>query len=551
MNDKFGRIFRGSILNYYSDDLPLQKFIRYLGIDNKNGLSDLGKYVSSELIEIMDFVDHKGKPELITWDLDGKRIDYVRLSPEHRSALRKLQELGVVRKSAGDENDWMYHYISGYVISDSGIFCTLTLTAQTAYGLKKYGDNPELKEFLEKYVNKLDPWYGATYYSETQGGSDLGANNTVAFNEGNNWYLTGNDKYFASDAGLADGAIVTAKYAEGGVKSIGLFFVPAMNGRGELNYTIRRLKNKMGTIAVPSGEVELNRSEAYLIGEKEKGIYYAMEILTVSRIDDALAASGIGRKALWEAYLHAERRSAFGKKLIEHPLMIRDLTTLEAELEGAVIISLYAARLFSDAYSSRPPYDDNYNYARFISHIAKNMAAWASDHVTQYSLEIFGGIGFFEEFPMAKFHRDALVTSIWEGTSNIQSLDMLEAIVRKNAAYMFFSKMESIKNKLKNDRAGKNIESAFNRTKEYFDSVMKSGYAECHSKDLLKKLGELCEVTLMYDLYEKEGDERDLHSADLLFAEIYRKDEVLETSLFKMDIVDWMSNERRKTAQGK
>lgn len=541
MRDQFNRIFRGNDINYFSDDLPLISFLNYMGIKEKKGLKELGEFVSSELIEIMDFVDHKGKPELITWDLDGKRIDYVRLSPEHRRALKKLQELGVVKKSASGEDDWLYHYISGYVISDSGIFCTLTLTAQTAYGLRKYGDDPRLKEFLSKYLDEKEPWYGATYYSETQGGSDLGANNTVAVEKGDKWYLTGTDKYFASDAGIADGAIVTAKYKEGGVRSLSLFFVPAINSKGELNYNIRRLKNKMGTIAVPSGEVEMNNSEAYLIGEKDKGIYYAMEILTVSRIDDALAAVGIARKAIWEAYLHSERRSAFGKKIIEHPLMIRDLTTMEVKLEGAILLSLYAAKLFSDVYDSKPPYDDNYNYARFISHIAKNMAAWTSDEITQYSMEIFGGIGFFEEFPIAKFHRDALVTSIWEGTSNIQSLDMLEAIIKKNAASLFFEKMETIMQNVKDKSSRENLKVAYERTKRYLEEAIKSGYAECHSKELLRKLGEFCEINLMYDLYEKNGNQRDLHVANLLFAEIYRKDEVVETSLFKMDIVDWMS----------
>ncbi len=544
MKDQFEKIFRGKDLNYYSDDLPLISFLSYLKIGNKKGMEELGKYVSSELIEIMDFVDHKGKPELITWDLDGKRIDYVRLSPEHRKALDRLQQLGVVRKSASGEDDWLYHYISGYVISDSGIFCTLTLTAQTAYGIKKYGNSSEMKEFLIKYLDEKEPWYGATYYSETQGGSDLGANNTMAVNEDGKWYLTGSDKYFASDAGIADGAIVTAKYKEGGVRSLALFFVPSINTKGGLNYQIRRLKNKMGTIAVPSGEVEMNKSEAYLIGEKENGIYYAMEILTVSRIDDALAAVGIARKALWEAYLHAERRSSFGKKLIEHPLMIRDLTTMDDELEGATLISLYAAKLFNDVYDSKPPYDNNYNYARFISHIAKNMAAWTSDHITQYSMEIFGGIGFFEEFPVAKFHRDALVTSIWEGTSNIQSLDMLEAIMKKNAAEMFFNKMEKLIENIKDKEVKEKIKIAQEKTIRYFEDAIKSGYAECHSKELLRKLGEFCEICLMYDLYENSKKDRDLHVANLLFATLYRKDEVIETSLFKMDIIEWMSKKQ-------
>jgi acyl-CoA dehydrogenase len=444
MIDRFNEIFRSKGINYLSEDLPLSEFLKFLNFHADNDLEILGEYVSSELIEIMDYVDHNGKPELIMWNLDGKRTDYVRLSPEHRNALKKLQNLGVVIKSAAGEQSWMYHFVSGYLISDSGIFCSLTLTAQTAYALRKYFNGDE--SFINHYLDKKDPWYGATFYSETQGGSDLGANKTKAMETENGWVINGSDKYFASNAGIADGAIVTAMTGDKGIRSLETFFVPAIRKTGDLNYNIRRLKNKMGTIAVPSGEVEFTNSEAYLIGEKGKGIYYAMEILTISRIDDALAAVGIARKALWEAYLHTEKRSAFGKKLIEHPLMMKDIISLEAELEASLVISLYAAQLFSDVTDIKPPYNDKYNYARFITHIAKNMAAWSSDHITQYSMEIFGGIGFFEEFPMPKFHRDALVTSIWEGTSNIQALDMIETILKKGVASMFFNDLKTFPN---------------------------------------------------------------------------------------------------------
>ena len=104
----------------------------------------------------MDFVDHHGKPELIMWNLDGKRIDYVRLSPEHRRALKKLQDFGVVTKSVSGKQPWMYHFVSGYLISDSGIFCSLTLTAQTAYALKKYFNGKE--KFSNNYLDKNDPF---------------------------------------------------------------------------------------------------------------------------------------------------------------------------------------------------------------------------------------------------------------------------------------------------------------------------------------------------------------------------------------------------------
>ena len=539
MIDRFNEIFRSKGINYLSEDLPLSEFLKFLNFHADNDLEILGEYVSSELIEIMDYVDHNGKPELIMWNLDGKRTDYVRLSPEHRNALKKLQNLGVVIKSAAGEQSWMYHFVSGYLISDSGIFCSLTLTAQTAYALRKYFNGDE--SFINHYLDKKDPWYGATFYSETQGGSDLGANKTKAMETENGWVINGSDKYFASNAGIADGAIVTAMTGDKGIRSLETFFVPAIRKTGDLNYNIRRLKNKMGTIAVPSGEVEFTNSEAYLIGEKGKGIYYAMEILTISRIDDALAAVGIARKALWEAYLHTEKRSAFGKKLIEHPLMMKDIISLEAELEASLVISLYAAQLFSDVTDIKPPYNDKYNYARFITHIAKNMAAWSSDHITQYSMEIFGGIGFFEEFPMPKFHRDALVTSIWEGTSNIQALDMLETILKKGVAKVFFNDMKTRSEKITELHLKNKVRERIEFVENQFNTLLEGGSIEMGSKDLLKLFGQALSLTLLAQSGSELKSER-LREISVVYDMIsFENNRIQFDDSFKnMDLVKWM-----------
>ena len=539
MKDKFNEIFRSKGINYLSEDVPLSEFLKFFDFHGDDDLLDLGEYVSSELIEIMDFVDHHGKPELIMWNLDGKRIDYVRLSPEHRRALKKLQDFGVVTKSVSGKQPWMYHFVSGYLISDSGIFCSLTLTAQTAYALKKYFKGKE--KFSDNYLNKNDPWYGATFYSETQGGSDLGANKTKAIETEKGWVLNGSDKYFASNAGIADGAIVTAMTGDKGIRSLETFFVPAIRKSGDLNFNIRRLKNKLGTIAVPSGEVEFLESEAYLIGERGRGIYYAMEILTISRVDDALAAVGIARKSFWEAYLFTERRSSFGKKLNEHPLMKKDLITLEAELEASLIISLYAAHLFSESSHITPPYNDTYNYARFITHIAKNMAAWASDHITQYSMEIFGGIGFFEEFPMSKFHRDALVTSIWEGTSNIQALDMLETIMKKGVATIFFNDLKTRKEKVKDLKMKEKIEERIKFVENQFNSLMKSDSLEMNSKDLLKLFGQTLSLTLLAQAGSEIGSERLLGVSKVYDIIAFEPSTIqYEEILQKMELVKWM-----------
>lgn len=523
MRNYFGKLFLSKGVNYYTEDVPLSNVIEFLGFKGDSDIRDLGSFVSEHLIESADFIDHWAKPRLYTWGIEGQRIDYVRISPDHEYIISKLQKLGSVRKSASGEYPWLYHFISGYLISDSGIFCTLTLTAQTAYALSKYGNSFIKEKYLARYISQDDPWLGATFYSETQGGSDLGANNTTAEEKENGWLINGTDKYFASDAGLADGAIVTAKFRPGyGVKNIALFFVPALKDDGSMNYSIRRLKEKLGTVAVPTGEVEFHDSMAYLLGESGKGIYYGMEVLTVSRVDDAIAAVGIARKALWEAYIYANRRSTFGKKIIDHPLLLRDFLEMESELEASLYLSLYAASRFSTSYSDIPPYTDNYHYARLLSHISKNMASSTSSDITRYSMEIFGGNGFLEEFPIAKFHRDALVTSIWEGTSNIQALDMMEVMRKKNAHLLLFDDLTRIISKIDNKNIQSILAGILDSTGKNIREIINSGNAEVQAKEILKSLGSLISVVLMYTVTSSSSIEDESSRFNLADLYLYR-----------------------------
>lgn len=552
MRNQFSELFLSKGINYTENDMPLRCALQFFKFIPDTDLINLGKYVSEEMIESADFIDHGSKPKLQTWSILGKRIDYVRISPDHEKALKKLLGFGVVSKSSSGAFPWLYHFITGYIISDSGLFCTLTLTAQTAYAISKYGDSFLKKQYFPSYIAGSEGWLGATYYSEIQGGSDLGNNTTIAVKNGSIWTLKGSDKYFASDAGLADGAIVTAKIKEGyGVRNIGLFFVPALNLNNEPNYEIRRLKEKLGTTAVPTGEVEFKDTIAFPLGELNQGIYYAMEVLTISRIDDALAACGIARKALWEAYLYANERTSFGKKIIEHTLLRRDFIELESELEGSLFLSLFAAMKFSNSCDEKPPYSDSYNLARLLSHISKNIAAETSTTLTRYSMEIFGGIGFFEEFPIAKFHRDAIVTSIWEGTSNIQALDMLEAILKKKVHLSLFQVLNDLLENIKNDKTKERVKESIEEMKKDLEQMLSKGNAELYSKDILNMMGHMVASTLMFCISYSTNNPEDMQSL-LTMAEVYYQKNVLKNSKIPEELISsggilkWMKKNNPK-----
>ncbi|WP_277619370.1 acyl-CoA dehydrogenase family protein [Pyrobaculum arsenaticum] len=153
----------------------------------------------------------------------------------------------------------------------------------------------------------------------------------------------------------------------------------------------------------------------------------------------------------------------------------------------------------------KPPYSQTYHYARLLTHIVKNLAAWASIDITRYSMELLGGIGFLEEFPLAKIHRDALVTAIWEGTSNIQSLDMAEVFYRKNGGKAFIEEVSTRINNLRDDEARHILFAALDNVKDLSRRALEDG-VELHSKKLLSAVGKTAAATYYQGWAEELGE---------------------------------------------
>ncbi len=488
-------------LNHFEADPDLKVVLSrwWPGWREKEGeLRLFGGLAGREVYEVADHVDHRSPPFLLMHDLDGNRVDRVELSPAHA---RLLKELAPVMWPPYRGSNWHHHYALGYLVADPGLYCLLTITQQTVYALHKYA--PELKDWKEKLLS--GEFWGATWFTEVQGGSDLGANLTVARREEGIWRLHG-EKYFASGAGLADAALVTARPegAPPGPKGLALFLVPRLDSQGRLNFTVRRLKDKMATRAVPTGEVDLSGSEAFLVGSAQEGIYYALEDLTVSRLANAVGSMAVAKKAHLEALARVGRRAAFGRAIGEHPLMRRDLTEMAVRQAGGLALAFRAVEAFQQAWHLRPPYGPEYHYARFLSHLAKNRTAEHAAAVTQLAMEVFGGLGFLEEYAVARWHREALVTPIWEGTSNIQALDMLEVMEKKGAHEPFLEEVAALL-----ERAG-TPEAATARVlvEKAVSGIRGAGPAEAawYAKDALRRLADAASVGFLYDLASAGGE---------------------------------------------
>jgi acyl-CoA dehydrogenase len=467
--------------------------------EHKQALHAFGDVAGSQIYEIGDHVDQHAVPELVMFDLDGKRVDRARLSPAHAAMLK---ENAGINRPPFEGGSWHHHFAQLFLIADPGLSCSFVVTNQTIYVIHKYA--PEHKQWQERLLSG-EAW-GATWMTETQGGSDLGANTTMARKEGKQWRLFGEDKFFASNAGLTDIAVVSARPegAKPGPKGLAMFLVPRLNGAGELNYRIRRFKRKFATRAVPTGEVELDASEAFLVGKAEMGIYYTLEMLTVSRLANAIGAMGLARKAHLEAALRTQARSAFGQRLVEHPLVRRDLTDLAVRTAGGTLLIFHAIEAFDHAWHDLPPYTAGYHYARFLSHLAKNRTAEHAAECTLLAMELFGGLGFLDEVAVARLHREALVTPIWEGTSNIQALDMLEAMAKKGAHEPFLDEFLPMFDQAGTPEASKARQAAERELGKL--GGMGPQEAQWYSKDCLRTLADAAQVALLYALAEEAGE---------------------------------------------
>ncbi len=510
-------------LNHYQVDKPLKDVLNYY-LKKTPDFNQLGEYVGTLVYEVLYRVDKMSQPIHIMWNLRGERADVSWLDPAERLLIKDLMLKYGVNRYPFNGGSWHEHYASINLIGDPGLSCIFTITIQTAYALYKYGPE-EVREYYKNLAGLREPvMIGATWFTEIQGGSDLGANTTTAeHKDGRVWILNGY-KYFSSGAGLADIALATArpKGARPGAKGLALFAVPRLREDGTLNFYVRRLKDKSGTVAVPTGEVEFIDTKAYLIGEADKGIYYTLEDLMVSRLANAAGAVGISRKAYLESYGYGLIRKAFGKRIIDHQLVRRDLLEMEILNLESLIITHKAIDLFEKASQDTPPYSKQYHYARLLTHIAKNITASNAARVTMLAMELFGGVGFLSEFMIERWHREALITPIWEGTSNIQALDMLEAIAKKSAHEPLLEDSLQLAGEAYDKEVAKKAYEHISETLSRLVS-MSPKEAEFNAKYILEDLGHAFTVILMENMANVLGIELYHNAAQLIYNYVLKR----------------------------
>ena len=394
-----------------------------------------------EGIPISHAIDRAGTPWLRMFDRYGKRVDEISYPPDYQTMLRRGYRSGVVWRAL-EEKSLLPTYLLMHTISfhDPGICCPYTVSLGTAVPLAKYGSAELQSRFLPQLTRKDDfVWQGATWMTEIKGGSDLGAAvETIASPAGDSWQLTG-DKYFTSNAN-AELAVVAARPegAASGVRGLALFLVPRHNKNGDLNYFLRRLKDKIATRSVPTGEIELRDSEAHLLGSADSGIYLILEVLNLSRVANSVVSVALAQRAMADALSYAENRAAFGKPILEHPLLHHQFETRLGSLRAAFALAWESVHLLNEVWMERPPYSDSYHLFRLVAHLAKYWTAEFAVDTAKWAMEVHGGLGVLAEYGAERWLREAMILAIWEGTPHRQILDALEVMDRKHAHKLLF-----------------------------------------------------------------------------------------------------------------
>jgi alkylation response protein AidB-like acyl-CoA dehydrogenase len=434
--------------NFYAIDRALRDLLAYyLKPDDFRRLEPhfdrLGALAGSRLDELARIAD-KHPPVLHPRDRFGRDEDFI----DYHSSYREMEQIAF--------GDFEFHAMSHragalgmdhplpavakyalqylFVQAEFGLMCPISVTDTSIHLIKKFAD-PELQQYLLPKMLSGDlatMWKGTQFMTERAGGSDVGAIETTARHQDGEWRLYG-DKWFCSHAD-ADVAMLLARPqgAPAGTRGLALFALPRRLKDGSRNaYRIVRLKDKLGTRSMASGEILLEGAVAYLVGAADQGLKQMMEQVNLSRLSHGVRAAAMMRRCVNEAMICARTRTAFGKTIIDYPLLRRQLLKIALPAEQSLSMFLFAADAMDRANAGSK---EAANILRILTPLLKFRACRDNIPVATGAMEVRGGNGYIEEWVQARLVRDAHIGVLWEGTSNINALDIVTRAVGKSRA---------------------------------------------------------------------------------------------------------------------
>ena len=435
--------------NVFEADRPLVEAVRREGAGwAEERISAVGELAGTERMQRLGAEANENPPRLRTHDRFGHRVDEVEFHP----AWYELMGLAVeheLHSSPWKDPRPGAHVARGAAFmcmsqAEAGIGCPTSMTYSVIPALRT---QPELAaEWEPRFLSSTyDPRnvpapekpgaLAGMGLTEKQGGTDVRANTTVARpvnggGPGAEYELTGH-KWFVS-APMCDAFLVLAQ-ADGGISC---FLFPRWTPDGERNrFRLQRLKDKLGNRSNASSEIELDAASAWLVGEEGAGVRTIIEMVNHTRLDCAMGGATGMRVGVAQAIHHASHRSVFGKELVDQPLMQNVLADLSVESEAATISAMRLARAYDEAIAGD---EEAQAFKRIANAVIKYWICKRAPMHAGESLECLGGNGYVEESGMPRLFRESPLNSIWEGSGNVQCLDVLRAMIKTPATLEAF-----------------------------------------------------------------------------------------------------------------
>ncbi len=425
--------------NLYRLDRPLQEWLhRFQGGWGDERLDAYGALAGGPLMAA-GFLANENRPALRTHDRYGHRIDQVDFHPAYHALIRTAIEHGLpslpwVNPRAGAHVVRAgLTYLHSQAEAASGCPLTMTFAAVPALRLQPNIAEDWLPKILASEYDPrnvpMEQKAGVTIgmaMTEKQGGTDVRANTTRAFpvgagGPGQPYELVGH-KWFCS-APMCDAFLTLAQTDKG----LTCFLLPRHRPDGTRNqFYIQRLKNKLGNWANASSEIEYRGALAWMIGEEGRGVPTIIEMVAMTRFDCMVGSSALMRQALTQALHHCAHRQVGGKRLIEQPLMQNVLADLALESEAALALTMRMGRALDN-----PDDPQEARFARLVTAIGKYWICKRAPEMIAEASECLGGAGYVEETILPRLYREAPVNSIWEGSGNVQCLDVLRALSKE------------------------------------------------------------------------------------------------------------------------
>ena len=438
---------RGS--NFFRNDRVLRALLPvYLGDELANFLSPhldrLGLRAANDLDEHA-MLANAHPPVLHPRDRLGQDRDWIEYHPSYKvleeAAFDDFQIHAMSLRDGVFGLDRPFPLVAKHAFTylfnqaEFGLGCPINVTDSAAHLIQRFGTQEAKDLFLPRMLYRTgeDRWQGAQFITEKEGGSDVGSLQMQARKSKGSWRVHG-EKWFCSNAD-ADVIVLLARPegAQEGTKGLGLFAVPRELESGERNrYRIIRLKDKLGTRSMATGEIAFDGALAYQLGELDQGFRHMTEMINTSRLSNGVKSAALMRRAVHDAKVVAQNRTVFGRKLIDQPLGKQQLVKLSLPAEQALSMWMFVASILDNANKENNEAPSKLDLcSRLATPLLKFRATRDARKVTQDAMEFRGGCGYIEDFANPRLVRDALLGSIWEGTSNIIAIDVVRRAIRR------------------------------------------------------------------------------------------------------------------------